>query len=182
MKKQEDMSISFLVLVIIAVILVIINISLFINIMKIRKEMDNNTDTDTVQEDNRIPTQEEQKAATIQKLKKMNERDRMEFYIGEYIGYIEEKKYNEAYNLLYPEFKDNYFKTLEDFEKYAKNKYPSSMIMNYTNIERQGEYYVLFTEIIDADTVNTIAEKKFTQNIIVKENGYDDFYISFEAN
>lgn len=178
MKKQEDMSISFLVLVIIAVILVIINISLFINIMKIRKEMDNNTDTDTVQEDNRIPTQEEQKAATIQKLKKMNERDRMEFYIGEYIGYIEEKKYNEAYNLLYPEFKDNYFKSLEDFEKYVKRVYPAGIIMQYENIERQGDYYVLFTNIVDEDDLNNVIE----QNIIVKENGYDDFYLSFDAS
>lgn len=178
--NKNDIKKSTIILVVIIIILTSINVSL----LKEKKERDKNTSTtNTVEEQTYVrQTEEELKQERIQKLKKLGERDRMEYYIGEYIGLIEEKKYDKAYELLYPEFKDNYFKTLEDFENYAKEKYPSSIIMSYNNIERQGDYYVLFTEIIDADTVNTIAEKRISQNIVVKENGYDDFYISFDAS
>ncbi len=171
---------STIILAVIIIILTSINVSL----LKEKKDREKKTSTtNTVKEQTYVKqTEEELKKETIQKLKKLGERDRMEYYIGEYIGFIEEKKYDKAYELLYPEFKNNYFKSLEDFEKYAKEKYPSSIIMRYNNIERQGDYYILFTEIIDADTVNTIVEKRVEQKIIVKENGYDDFYISFDAS
>lgn len=178
--KKSKIEKSTIILAIIIIILTSINVSL----LREKRERDaKNITTEEVEEEVYVKqTEEELKAERIAKLKKMGERDRMEFYVGEYIGLIEEKKYDKAYEFLYPEFKENYFKTLEDFEKYAKEKYPSTMIMGYNNIERQGQYYVLFTEIIDANTINTIAEKKISQNIIVKENGYDDFYISFDAS
>lgn len=180
MKKEEKRINKFtIILIIIIIILTSINVSL----LKEKNDRNKKTEnTNTVEKQTYVrQTEEELKQERIAKLKKLGERDRMEYYIGEYIGFIEEKKYDKAYELLYPEFRDNYFKTLEDFEKYAKEKYPESIVMSYTNIERQGTYYVMFTEIIDAETINTVAEEKISQNIIVKENGYDDFYISFDA-
>ena len=84
----------------------------------------------------------------IEDLKDKDERTRMQQYCGKFIRYIESKDYDKAYALLYPDFKNNYFKTVEDFQKYAEEKFPSTLIaVEYNNIERQGKYYILFTTI-----------------------------------
>lgn len=102
----------------------------------------------------------------------------MERYFGKYIGYIEEEEYEKAYNLLYEEFKQNYFKTLDDYVKYIKETYPEMISVEYTNIERQGQYYVLFVDIVDLMATSG-NENKISQNIVIYETDYNEFYISF---
>lgn len=113
------------------------------------------------------------------KLKDMSERERMEFYFSEFMEYIENGKYQEAYDLLYPEFKDTYFKTLDDFKKYVNKTYPDFVSFSYNNIERQGEIYVLTITVINPD-VNK-AEAKKSQRIVIKENDFNDFVLSFQV-
>ena len=105
----------------------------------------------------------------------------MQTYFGRYLSYIESGNYEEAYNLLYDGFKQNYFPTLEDFESYAQNNYPSNMIVEYTNIERQGTIFILTVKIRNALSDNTQTDVK-EQQIVVTENNVNDFKLSFEVN
>lgn len=111
----------------------------------------------------------------------LNERQRMQTYFGRYLSYIESGDYESAYNLLYDGFKQNYFPTLEDFESYAQNNYPSNMVVEYTNIERQGTIFILTVKIRNAlnDSTQTDAPE---QQIVVTENDVNDFKLSFEVN
>lgn len=166
--------------IIVLLILICINIAYVINnILKDpeRKETTKtNTNTNTTQ--STVSVDE----AYMNRLKKMGERDRMEHYFGKYITYIEKKEYEKAYDLLYPEFKNRYFKTLEEYKNYIQEKYPKDMIsVNYNNIERQGEYYVLFIEIVDLSNSSKNDEKKITQKVVLYEKDYDDFVLSFDV-
>ncbi|HBC84787.1 MAG TPA: hypothetical protein DCZ30_05140 [Clostridiales bacterium] len=112
-------------------------------------------------------------------LKNMSERERMEFYFSEFMDYIENGKYQEAYNLLYPDFKDNYFKTLDDFKKYVNKTYPEFVSFSYNDIERQGNIYVLMITVINPDLNKSEAKK--SQRIVIKENNFNDFVLSFQV-
>ena len=154
----------------------VINISIYINQNKYIPQQKSSENT-TVQKAT-IKTEEEKEAEEIATLKTLGERDRMERYFGKYIGYIEEEEYEKAYNLLYEEFKQNYFKTLDDYVKYIKETYPEMISVEYTNIERQGQYYVLFVDIVDLMATSG-NENKISQNIVIYETDYNEFYISF---
>ena len=111
----------------------------------------------------------------------LNERQRMQTYFGRYLSYIESGDYESAYNLLYDGFKQSYFPTLEDFESYAQNNYPSNIVVEYTNIERQGTIFILTVKIRNALSDNTQTDVK-EQQIVVTENNVNDFKLSFEVN
>lgn len=106
----------------------------------------------------------------------MGERDRMEYYVSSFITSIENKEYEAAYEMLYEEFKKNYFPTLNNFEEYAKTKFPTEISLNYTNIERNGSVYVMWVELS-----NPLGSKdsKIEMNFVVQENDLNDFDISF---
>ena len=53
-------------------------------------------------------------------LRNMTEKERIKTYVSKYISYIENLDYEKAYSLLNEDFKQNYFKTIEEFETYAK--------------------------------------------------------------
>lgn len=175
MKKKDERTYT-IILAIIACVLMVINISIYINQNKYIPQQKSSENT-TVQKAT-IKTEEEKEEEEIATLKTLGERDRMERYFGKYIGYIEEEEYEKAYNLLYEEFKQNYFKTLDDYVKYIKETYPEMISVEYTNIERQGQYYVLFVDIVDLMAASG-NENKISQNIVIYETDYNEFYISF---
>lgn len=114
----------------------------------------------------------------LNRLKDMGERDRMEYYVSKFITSLGNKSYEYAYSLLYDEYKDNYFPTLEDFEKYVKTKLPSRLSVEYTNIERIGEIYVLWVTL--KNPIGT-EQNEVEMNFIVKENALNDFVMSFSV-
>ena len=183
LKKSKK---SIIPWIIVLLILLCLNISYVINNIlsepKSKYEVNENTNTNT--NTNTDTTQKTASAdeAYMSRLKKMGERDRMEHYFGKYITYIEKKQYENAYDLLYPEFKNRYFKTFDEYKTYIQEKYPTGMIsVNYNNIERQGDYYVLFLEIVDLSNSSKNDEKKITQKAVVYEKDYDDFVLSFDV-
>lgn len=111
----------------------------------------------------------------------LNERQRMQTYFGRYLSYIESGDYESAYNLLYDGFKQSYFPTLEDFESYAQNNYPSNMVVEYTNIERQGTIFILTVKIRNALSDSTQTDTP-EQQVVVTENDVNDFKLSFAVN
>lgn len=117
--------------------------------------------------------------SNIEDLKSMTERERVEFYFSEFMDYIENGKYQEAYDLLYPEFKNNYFKTLDDFKKYVNKTYPDFVSFSYNDIDRQGYIYVLTIAVINPDLDKNEARK--SQRIVIKENDFNNFVLSFQV-
>lgn len=121
---------------------------------------------------------ETQKNIELDKLKNMTERARIEYYSTKFLNYIESGKYSEAYALLNSTFRRNYFSSSEkDFETYCKEKFPKMMDVKYSNIERNGDVYVLWLTITDA--INGAKGEGQEINIVVKENTYNDFELSF---
>lgn len=112
-------------------------------------------------------------------LQAMEERDRMEYYVGMFLSYIEGGEYEKAYNLLYEDFKQNYFPTLESFEQYLPTVFSEMSDIEHENIERNGDIYVLWLSITDA--VNGKPGEAKKMNIVVQEKDYNDFVISFSV-
>lgn len=163
-------------ILIIIILLIIMLIATILCIKKIqideaRRQIDDST---VVMENN---TNSELEQDELKKLQTMSERDRMEFYFSKYTTYIEDREYEKAYNLLYPEFKSNYFPTLERFEEYVKNIYPEFMTFSYNNIDRQGYIYVLNIDIIDIDN----KDNKKSHRVVIQENDFNDFVLSFQV-
>ena len=114
----------------------------------------------------------------LKEVKKMAEKKRMTFYFSKFITYIEEKDYGKAYNILYDEFKQNYFPTYDSFKEYAEEKYPDFMRIDHTYMSRQGEYYILTVDIYNLLTNELVEEQ---QRYVIKENDFYDYVLSFEV-
>lgn len=180
---KKDNKLIIIINFIIVLILTVINISVYINLVITPSKKANEvlkkyssidyTKGETTQADNKNDDE------NLEKLKSMSERERMEYYFSEFMEYIENGKYQEAYNLLYPEFKDTYFKTLDDFEKYVNKTYPDFVSFSYNDIDRQGYIYVLTITIINPDLAKDEAKK--SQRIVIKENDFNDFVLSFQV-
>lgn len=139
----------------------------------------NDTVSITVEEKTEEQLVDDENKRIIAKLKDMEERDRMEYYFGVFLDYIESGKYNKAYNLLYPTFKKNYFPTLESFTTYMKKTFSEMSNIEHENIERNGDVYVLWINITDA--LNGRNDEKKKMNIVIRENDYNDFELSFSV-
>ena len=111
-------------------------------------------------------------------LSEMGERDRMEHYVSSFITSIENKEYEAAYLMLNEEFRKNYFPNISDFENYAKSKFPSMISLNHTNFERNGDLYIMWVTL-----ANPLAGKSSDKeiNFVVKENGLNNFELSFSV-
>ena len=183
--KIRNKKIFLIVMVLIVSVWTFTNIFYVFNLMEYIKELESmkekeETSNTTIQENTltKEEIEENTNQLEIEDLKDKDERTRIQQYCGKFIRYIENKEYDKAYNLLYPDFKNNYFKTVEDFKKYAEEKFPQTLIaVEYNNIERQGQYYILFTTIKTPLNVDYSMDQKF----ILIENGFNDFKISFDV-
>ena len=173
---SKGFKILFFLLIIVIVIIVVIN-----TVFMTKSNNAENTLVNGITQENILTAEEIEENTNqleIEDLKDKDERTRMQQYCGKFIRYIESKDYDKAYALLYPDFKNNYFKTVEDFKKYAEEKFPSTLIaVEYNNIERQGQYYILFT------TIKTPLDSSYSmdQKFILIENGFNDFKVSFDV-
>lgn len=178
MKKKKSLLKLIILTLLVLLILVIILINL---IIKNSKDSQDNAQEIISLEAN-TETEEEINKKEIAKLQTMEERDRMQYYVGKYIRYIQEKEYGEAYSLLYDEFRDTYFPIYTEYVEYILDKYPFSTIaIEYENIERNGDIYVLWISIVDPINGNPKAEDKLEQKIVIKENDFNDFVLSFSV-
>lgn len=110
-------------------------------------------------------------------LKSKGEKERMQEYLIMYLNYIETKQYEKAYGLLYQDFKDLYYPDLEFYTEYVKSNYFAVMRIDFEDIQRQGEYYILSVTLIDImDDLNSKQQK-----FVIYEKGLNDFTLSFQA-
>lgn len=130
------------------------------------------------EEEQAIMVTKEIKEMETSKLSTMGERDRMEYYVSTFIKEVEKGNYEGAYDMLYDDFKSNFFPTLESFETYAKNKFPRMISLKHINFERNGEYYILWVTMS-----NSLGSKdsSIEMNFVIKENNLNDFEMSFSV-
>lgn len=181
-KKKENIKAIVIILTAVVVLWTITNIANVISVFKLAKRLDENIETNTITNISENVTAEEieqnAKDRELEGLKDADERTRIQQYCGTFIRHIENGEYDKAYDLLYPDFRNNYFKTLEDFTKYVQEKFPSDLILvSYDNIERQGQYYILFTTITSPLQPDYSMEQRF----FFVENDFNDFKVSFEV-
>lgn len=185
-KKNEikRIHVTELMMAIIILVLIAVNLTLVIKNVLVPKAKQEN-DNKIAQELNNTEEQSNNNSNTtsadyqLSLLQQGTERDRMEYYCGQFFGFIENNQYEKAYELLYPEFKNQYFSTIEDFTKYIQKTYPSLLIITYDDIDRQGDIYILTIKIADALSKNN--EKQITQRIVVQESDYNKFVLSFQV-
>ena len=106
----------------------------------------------------------------------MGERDRMEYYVKSFIDAIENKDYDDAYDMLYKDFKDRYFPSIDEFENYVKKTFPTFCDVEHTNIERTGNVYVLWVTLSNALSGK---DSGVEINFVIQENDLNDFVMSF---
>lgn len=177
---EENKKIKYIMLLIVVLLLIAINIIVFMNNYIEESNVEHAENKVTSNIVNELTSSEVDNKNRENKIASLNEKSRMQTYFGTYISYIEAKNYKSAYDLLYDGFKQTYFPTLQDFEQYAKTKYPNNMIINYTNITREGTIYVLTLEIRDVLNSNKQTEIESTQ-VVVMEEDINKFKISFEV-
>lgn len=169
-------------MIIIGIVIVIIIISVILIILNNNSnnnEVSNNDGNNNQNYSKTEKTVSKEEQEKISKLKTKKEAERIKTYLGTYLKYIETKDYSSAYSLLYDEFRQNYFPTLEDYENYIKEQdFPELLTIDYDNITTQGELYIVTVRIgnMQARSETQKVEKRF----IIKENDYNDYYISFK--
>lgn len=172
-----DKKIKIIISIMIILILIAFNLMVYINYHKEEEENIIQNEINTIVEHN-IATDEETENSRKEMLNNHTEATRMKTYFGQYISYIDSGNYEEAYNLLYENFRNTYFKTLDDFRNYAIAKYPEEIMVEYTNMEREGTMYILTVKI--EDPINTNYEA-IEQNVVIQENDLNDFVLSFNV-
>lgn len=160
-----------IILLIIAMLIVIVLIVL----TKINNSKNSNQILKTTTNEEIVQQNEN---AIISKITKMSEEERVKSYVGQFISQIEGQNYEAAYKTLNEKFKNNYFKTLDDFKNYAKKKYPSNPSLTYESVKRMGEVYLVQAKI--NDVINSDFTE-FTQRFVVRENGANNYVISFQV-
>lgn len=178
---------KLIILILAVVILIILNLIIFSKKIiqpKLQAEKQEQNNVAISQEQNKKKDEQEvvpivrTDAEIVQMLSGYKERDRMEFYCGEYFRHLLKGEYDAAYNLLYTEFKQQYFPTVEEFEEYAKKTYPTTFALDYDDITRQGDIYVLRLKILDMDGTK---DTEKIQRVVIRENNYNDYVISFQV-
>lgn len=178
---KNHIKLRMIIFVLIVLLLIVINLIIITKKLTIKNQYSENYNNEIYSANNTgnaSSTQTTKEEQELEKLKQMNERARMEYYFSEFISYIKDENYSKAYDLLYPEFKENYFKTQEEFRDYVRKIYPKSIAFSYNDIQRQGYIYVLIIDVIDP--TKKVGEQK-SQRIIIKENDFNDFVLSFQV-
>ena len=185
MEKLEKGTILLLI-----VLMLLLATTIYVYVNKILTPTLNNNDIIALYEKNKQeqeideePVEEDVKELTEQEkileLKSMNETDRIHQYFSSYINSVDARDYETAYGYLYPEFKQNYFPDQASFETYINGYYPKFMGIQYEDIDRQGEYYILKVLVYDAIQKEQVEYKE--QSFIIYELDFGEFVLSFQV-
>lgn len=198
-KLKKNVNLNDLIILIIVLIVAITSLIVYIRVTSGDRRDDSKPNTPTVTtEKNETEIEKATYNSSEEEVKKylstLGEASRMKYYCGKYIKLLEKQDYEKAYSLLYDEFKQNYFPTYDSYVKYVKAFYPARFGVVYDDISRQGDLYVLRLKIVDSSkggasasganngkNASSDAENEVVQRIVIKENDYDDFVLSFQV-
>lgn len=169
MKQSKNKKAIAILVIAIAVIIIILSIVLAILTRKSEEEK---------QAELQVQYEQQTNESAIEKLADMTEMQRVKYYLQDFVSKIEAKELNKAYEILYSDFKDRYFRTLTEFENYCEEYFPEMLNIKNENIERLNNIYVLETTI--TDLVNF--DKGFGIYFVIRENALNDYDLSFSVN
>ena len=123
MARKKTSKKEYRKLIIFGIILVILIIVLLVILMFMKRE------EPVAQDIAQISANIEKKEndAILKKLYDMSEQERITYYCGEFFKLVDTKNYEKAYNLLYSEYKDNYFPSVSTFKKYIETYFPDDI-------------------------------------------------------
>ena len=105
-----------------------------------------------------------------------NNQRKVQLNIDKFIKMINSKDYSHAYDVLDENFKNNYFKTEENFKKYIRNNFLEFNNINFEKFTEEGEIYIY--QIVLSDKTSR-SDKKIRMNVIMKLEEGTDFVMSF---
>ena len=95
--------------------------------------------------------------------------------INKWVKMINHRDYKAAYNVLDEAYKNNYFKTLEDFENYMKRYFPSHYEVDFGDFSKEsGSIYTMEITFKDMSNENN----NFDRTVIMKLKEGTDFVMS----
>lgn len=94
--------------------------------------------------------------------------------IDKFMQAINAGDYKYAYNCLADSFKNNYFKTQEEFETYAKENFYESNTVAYGDFNTQGDVYTYSVTLTNSET-----EEQTSKTFIVQLGEGTNFVLSF---
>ena len=174
-KKKKNDNIKLLVIVLIALLLIIVFGSIISRKNNITYERSSANVVGIAVTDNSIDELADK--TELEKVKTMSERTRIEYYVAKFIKLVENQDYETAYSFLNDDYKNNYFRSLREFEEYCKSNFSSMPDVKYENFERNGDLYVVWITI--EDSINGRQNAGKDMNFVVKENGFNDYELSF---
>ena len=178
---------TYLILIIFIVILFIFNLVLYLkkvakpaqDLEITSKKSQNYIKNETKQKEKQVKSIPSNDEEVKKYLSTLGEGNRMEYYCGQFLNCIDNEEYEKAYNMLYEEFKQKYFPTYQDFEKYVTSYYPKFFGVEYDDVDRYTDTYVVRIKIKDFQAEEGSEEK--IQRIVVREYDYNNFVLSFSV-
>lgn len=114
----------------------------------------------------------------LEKYNSTNEQGKVVLNIQKFIDAINSYDYNYAYNCLSEGFKANYFKNVQDFEKYIESTLYAKNEVSYESFEEQSGLYKYKVKISNKEN----EAESITKTFIVKLNDGTDFEMSFNVD
>lgn len=102
------------------------------------------------------------------------EQQKVALNIEKFIQAINDKSYYYAYNCLADSYKNNYFRTQEEFENYVKENFYSNSTVGYNQFSIEGEVYTYSVVLTNKET-----GEQMNKTFIVKLEEGTDFALSF---
>lgn len=113
-----------------------------------------------------------------EKYNKATSKEKVETNLSKIFKLINEKEYKKIYNYLDQTFKDTYFKTNEEFEKFITDNFFDKNIIQTVKEEKQGNNYILTVNYASNDSI--AAENNMIIIIMQLKEG-TDFVMSFNV-
>lgn len=114
----------------------------------------------------------------LEKYNSTNAQGKVGLNIQKFMDAINADDYNYAYNCLSTGFKTNYFKTVQDFEKYIESTLYAKNEVSYESFEEQSGLYKYKVKITNKEN----EAESITKTFIVKLNDGTDFEMSFNVD
>lgn len=115
----------------------------------------------------------------IEQYNKLSAKEKVHTNIDKIIKLINEKSYSELYKYLNSNFKNTYFKTEQDFEKYMKRKFFDNNIVGAIQLNEEGNVYVI--KVPYKESLSSSAEQgEITINMKIKEGTQFEFSFNMQ--
>lgn len=115
----------------------------------------------------------------LEKYQKANAQEKVILNIDKFMQAINDKNYKFAYSVLADSFKERNFKTLTDFENYAKSNFYENNKFSYEKFGNEADMYYTY-EVKMTEASQEISFKTKTFIVLLKDG--TDFEISFNLD